>query len=312
MHRADFFSDELIKVGFKITPGMGATLTAAAMGGAWQGDKGYQEARKRGEGVGSSLLSGLGRGAKGVLGGAAIGGAAAMGAKHLGGRVGGAAQTAQKSLHNLGGQQVHALTGYGGKGGARAFGGGSALTERHLDAARKAQKGLAKTYGSTGGVNTRWRKWRTGNKATAVSKAVAGDKSMRKAEDMGLTSLPGTIKSVREHGARKSLRAAWDSQAKGMGTGQKAMLFGLPAVFGVAGALGGEKGKGGESVGEAAGMAASNVLPAAMTPSMLGAFSPAAHLMPTYLMSRPFMEAGKQVGKGVDWARAKVKGGGEQ
>lgn len=309
------FADELEKQsagigqaigGLLKRPGVAATATSAAMGGLWQGDKGYQEAKERGEGIGGRITGALRRGAVGTAGGAAVGGGIAAGAKHLKGRAGNLARSGQKSLADLGGQQAHALTGVGT---ARQFGSGSALSKRNLaDAGEHLtnMQRLAKTK------PTAWRKWRETGAQKGLDRATKGHKATLEAERMGITSLPGTFKALRKEGPGKVLRTAWDSQIGGMGTGTKAFMFGVPAAIGVAGAMGAKPGEGGEAIGEAAGMAASNVAPMAMSPSMLGGFSPAAHLMPTYLMSMPFMEAGKQVGRGADWAVRKIRGGGAQ
>jgi hypothetical protein len=154
---------------------------------------------------------------------------------------------------------------------------------------------------------SKWRRFRLSGAKSGLGKAELGHSAMQDAERMGITSLPGTIKTLRREGARKVLRTAWGSQVGGMSTNQKALLFGVPAGIGLAGAATAKPGERGEAVGESAGLTASNVLPMAMSPSMIGNFSPAAHLMPTFLMSRPFMWAGKQVGRGADWALQKAR-----
>lgn len=289
--------------GFLKRPAALSTLTAAGIGGLWQGEKGYQEAAERGEGLGGRVVGALRRGAVGAAGGAAVGGGIAAGAKYLGkGRLGEYARQGQEALYNLGGQQAHALTGVGS---ASQFGSGTVLSKATLKAAKEHADAMAASAKSN---PSWWRKYRESSAAAGLRRATKGHEATQEAERMGITSLPGTIKALRKEGPRKVLRTAWDSQISGMGPAQKALLFGLPAGFGVAGALSAKPGERGEAIGESAGLAASSVMPMAMSPSMLGAFSPAAHLMPTFLMSRPLMWAGKQVGRGADWAIQKAQG----
>jgi len=282
-----------------------ATATAAGMGGLWRGQAGYDEAAEQGKGFGGRALGALRHGAMGAAGGAALGAGVATGAKHLGGRPGRYMQGAQKSLYNLGGQQAHALTGVGS---AAQFGGGTAISSA---AKTQAMANLKKMREGAARNPNAWR-GRLSRAQKAVDRTTRGHEWQLQAEKMGITSLPGTIKAIRERGVSPVLRTAWHSQVSGMGPGGKALMFGVPAGMAVAGAAGAKPGERGEAIGESAGLAASNVLPMAMSPSMLGALGPGASLMPTWLMSRPFMYAGKQVGRGADWAVNRLRGGGEQ
>lgn len=300
--REQAFIDELVKQSFRITPATGAVLTSSGLGALWRGNKGYEEARAQGQSRGQAARAALRGGAIGAAGGAALGGAV-LGARKIPGVVGKRADEATKALYEAGGQQMHALT---GKGTAAQFGGGSSMTLRSLNRAkehRTRMRELAKASPS-------W--WRNKRKAWAeggVGSADKGHKAMQRAEEMGLTSLPGTIGALQRHRLGDVARTAWDAQIGGMGTGTKALMFGLPAAFGVAGAVGAKPGERGQAIGESVGLAASNIAPAAMSPSLMTAFHPAAHLMPTYLMSRPFMWGGKQIGRGADWAVRKLRGG---
>ena len=54
--------------------------------------------------------------------------------------------------------------------------------------------------------------------------------ALRKAEDMGLSSIPGVARAVGKHGLVPVLRAGAEAQWKGVSPGMKALTVGLPAA----------------------------------------------------------------------------------
>jgi hypothetical protein len=208
-------------------------------------------------------------------------------------------------MRDIGGQQLHALTGYGT---ARQFGGGSALTGAALEAAEARGKQLA-AKGAAGQLG--WWGRRKLRKAPAAEEAARKAHGyMLKAEEGGreaVTSLPGFARAMAKD-PRKAMRTAYEAQIKGMTPVQKAMMFGLPVGIAGVGAATAKPGERGEAAGESLGYAASNILPFTAMPSMTAAMLPTATMMPTMLMSQPFMHAGRAIGRGVDWAAGKLTG----
>jgi hypothetical protein len=269
--------------------GVGAAV--GALGGAGYGARqGYTEARERGEGVGTSALSGALHG----LGGAAKGGA--LGAA-VGGVAGGVASKAinpswlaQKdgvigASARFGQRQVHGLTGVLSPKELEAVRGGAYGARQGHEAAQKA-------------LHEAWIK-DPSTVGPSVEKAVKAKKGLEAAENvqnMGLTSVPGYLKAVKDEGARKVLGASLKDQIHNMHPGMAAMSLGLPALS-VARAAAGkepESGEGkGETVGKNVGMALGGLTGAAMP------------VVGSTVMGGALEHAGKFVGRGVDRLRGR-------
>lgn len=205
------FRHELRKIS-AVHPALGAGATLAAFGGLGMGAKGYLEARQRGEGVGSSLGSAAKSGLEGAAGGGLLG--AGLGAVNPGGFGG--------MVSRFGQRQVHGLTGWTPKEGIRSIGGGAADAEKrlldsaHAVSAAEGGKDLEKATKNLHGANKSFH---------AASEA----------ERMGLTSVPGYLKSL--HGdPLGTAKASLNEQFRGTTMGQKALMLGIPAL-GVAGAV---------------------------------------------------------------------------
>lgn len=209
--------------------GAGMGLGAAGgglLGGAIQGVRGYQEAKEQGAGTGQALLAGgmkgLGGAGTGAAIGAGLGGAAGLAgggraralaskAIEAGGPVGASARFGQR--------QLHSLTGYAGKDtkalkGMRA---GSWDAQQRFDAAQQALHGAAGTPASQ----------------KALKKYEAAKKGLdyaREAEQMGLTSVPGYLKSLATNPA-KTLKTGFGEQWHSQGNVGRALMFGLPVGF---------------------------------------------------------------------------------
>lgn len=218
--------------------GLGGVGAGAGVGGlvgaAAGGVHGYQKARSEGADVGGAVLGGLGGAGHGAAKGALIGGAG-LGALEAAGATPGAygrlagARGPVGTMARFGQRQVHALTGWTPKGflapeGARQMGAGAA------DAAAR----LAKSPGS----------------ASAARAFGAAEK----AEGMGLSSLPGFAKSMKNHGVANTMLAGAADQWHGGGLTGKLLMAGIPAAT-VAGELGREgdekKGRTGRLLGAA-------------------------------------------------------------
>lgn len=213
--------------------GAGAGAGAGGLIGAGIGGLGgYHEARREGAGVGGALLHGVGGAAQGATTGALVGGAglgaleAAGATPGLYGRLAGAKGPVGTAAR-FGQRQVHALTGWTPKGffapeGARQMGAGAA------DAVAHAAKG-----------------------GPGADKALH---AAERAEAMGISSLPGFARSVREHGLGKTMAAGAADQWHSGGTTGKLLAVGVPAAT-VAGELGREgdekKGRAGRLLGAA-------------------------------------------------------------
>ena len=140
------------------------------------------------------------------------------------------------SISNFGQRQLHGLTGWAPKGGLKAIGGGSADAEARLFAATKG----ANPEDAKG-----WKEFLGAHEAL---------RAHQKAENMGLTNLPGLARSAVKD-PLGTAKATWDAQMKGTSAGTKALMLGLPAV-GLASAVHGETPEGqtkGQNIGYQAG-----------------------------------------------------------
>lgn len=195
--------------------GVGAGVGALVGAGAG-GVQAYRKARQEGASVGQSL----GAGAGGALGGVGKGMAVGAGVGALGGAAAPTAvqkirdsATAGGALARFGQRQLHGVTGWRPEGGYGAL--GVAGRNQLRMGAYDTQQALHQAVASGKGVEE-------AQKAFSAS---------AKAEGMGLTSLPGYVRSVREHGLGASTKALgadlWHGNPGVMG---KAMAFGIPAA----------------------------------------------------------------------------------
>lgn len=220
--------------------GAGVGAAAGAVGGAvLKGGKAYHDARQDGAGVGDAVTSGLlhagGGVVRGALTGAAIGGAGGAMLGHVRPEMAERFRQAASKLPGgqFGQRQVHTLTGWKPQGGLGEIGHGAAP---RLGVLRAAEKGA---IDAKGGVDNRGRVAKTVDKVlgrSAVDRANKGVDSARdaysagrKAEDMGLTSIPGYAKSLVKHPGA-TLKASLNDQWKGMSPGMKALTVGAPAL----------------------------------------------------------------------------------
>lgn len=237
--------------------GGAAGAAGGIIGAGVGGVRGYQNAQEQGE---SGVLGGL----KGALGGgvmgAGVGGALGMAGGALSKRdltgltkapiVGSGARFGQRNMHGIVG---HLTTDE-----LKAVGGGSHAAEAALARAK------AQVQGAVEGVD--------------AADATLGH--ARAAEAMGLHSIPGIAKAVRERGpvevARTGLRESWHSG----GLPTKALIAGVPAVtLGATLAGGDDDGHKGQRIGRelggTAGALLGSPLPIAGQAVLGGAFSAA-------------------------------------
>lgn len=287
------FVDQLSKEAFSgsamqagLGSGMGLGLGAGlALGGAHGAVKGYREAREQGQGVGSSALHAVSRGLGGATRGAAIGtlagGAAGAVAGGLRPQITKSVTKGLASKDNMAGsfsrfgqRQVHSVTGWTPGGTAKSIesiGAGAAGPRKVLE-----------------NVRTSW-------DPKELVRAQSTLKATEKAQEMGLTSLPGIAKSIGREGllptAKAGLHAGWAGASPRM----KALMVGLPAMQAVQTlrAPGGEDGRGmgkGERIGRLAG-------------GTLGTMAAPLSLAGGLALSSALEHGGGALGRGVDRLR---------
>lgn len=195
--------------------GVGAGIGALVGAGAG-GVQAYRKARQEGGTIGQSLGAGAGGAAGGIGKGLAIGaGVGALGGAATPGTVQRIrdSATAGGALARFGQRQLHGVTGWRPQGGYGAL--GEAGRNQLRMGAYDAQQALHQAVASGKGVEN-------ARKAFDAS---------AKAEGMGLTSLPGYVRAIKEHGLGASTKALgadmWHGNPGVMG---KAMAFGLPAA----------------------------------------------------------------------------------
>lgn len=222
--------------------GVGA-LAGGVLGAAVKGGRKFKEDRAQGASVTEALGGSLGHALAGAGRGALVGGAIGAG---TGGAVGAINPAAGNRFRaalskmpgaDFGQRQVHTFTGWKPEGGLAAIGHGAAP---RLGAVRQAEQEL---FAARGGQGKRSLVDRvTGRSAVRgaekrVENARAAYDAGRKAEEMGLTSLPGYAKALRDRPVGEVLRTAVNDQWKGMSPAMKGLTVGLPALE-LAGALG--------------------------------------------------------------------------
>ncbi len=207
-------------------------LGGAVLGGGVSGVRAYSDARDQGSSTAGAALRGLG----GALPGAAIGGLAGMGLGSAAGLASGArgaelskALSGRQDLlgkaSRFGQRQVHGLTdalpaGHGSRQAAlEAIGAGAAPARARVEAATKGIRDAI-----------------SGTDVKAMRKAIdahtTAETSLRhaqKAEDLGLTSVPGYVRSLLKNPVETAKTVAGDQWHSG-GIGHKALTFGMPAL----------------------------------------------------------------------------------
>ena len=275
-------------VGAGAGSGFGLGLGAGALvGGAAGGRNAYREARERGSSAPGALLSAVGGGLGGAARGAVKGSLLGMATGALAGsaapvRTLSATRGLQKldnaagTLSNFGQRQVHSLSGWKPGGAARSverIGAGAAPARRELG---ELGKELA------GGVPV-------GKLDRAAKSLAAADK----AQEMGLTSLPGYAKSLKDNGIVPTVSAGVKSQWDAAGGKGKALMLGLPALS-IAGAARAPEGEGKPGRAERVGKIVGSTLGGVAAPLSLGG---------SLALSAGLERAGGAVGKGVDRLR---------
>jgi hypothetical protein len=199
--------------------GMGVgSLVGAGVGGAVQGTSAYQQARESGAGRGQAAMHALSGGASGAATGALVGagaGAVAGGIRpgmmsNLPGRGGAIGASAR-----FGQRQLHGLTGWTPAAGLQSIRGGAYQANRNVVSAQEA---IAKA--TPGNAAKQHKKLQQAQRAQA---------SAQKAEDMGITSIPGYAKSLANRPMdtiRAGVKEKWDSS----GPVGRGLVFGFPAV----------------------------------------------------------------------------------
>ncbi len=209
--------------------GIGAGVGGVA-GAVHGGVKNYRAAKAEGADTRGALLHGAmgaaGGVGKGALIGAGVGGVAGAGASLANaGKAEAmrAALTDRSAFARFGQRQVHGVTGAVPQGG---------LGQLKMDAAVRAEqlKSLtsrleADPHSIQPGIIDRARGLdakTVGAKALERAQQSAG--AAQAAQDAGLTSVPGLIKSLKDNGAKKTMGLAWDHQMHGADGTTKAMM----------------------------------------------------------------------------------------
>lgn len=243
--------------------GMGLGLAAGgAIGAAAGGKRTYDAARAQGASRLSAAGSAVGGGLHGALRGAGKGALVGAAAGAAGGVLapakmirgtravakGALGDTAQ-TVANFGQRQVHGVTGWKPGGAASSIeriGGGAADTREAL--------GKAVTHGTS----------------KQVRRAKGALDASEEAQRMGLTSLPGVAKSMKNNGVLPTLSAGVKEQWKSSPGWQKGLLVGLPAAS-VANTLRKKEPTSGPGKGEQLGASLGGTLGYGMAPLTLGA-----------------------------------------
>lgn len=276
-------------VGAGVGSGLGLGLGAGALAGGVRGGKdAYDAARSSGQGAGGAALSALGGGLGGAVRGAGKGAVIGAGSgAALGVLVPTTTLSVTKalakgpnflgSLNNFGQRQVHSVSGWKPGGAARSVervGAGAAPARAEL--ARELKKGV-------------------GAPAT-VERASKALSAAERAQSMGLTSLPGYAKSLKNNGVLPTVGAGLRSQWDASGSKGKALMVGLPAMSLVSAARAPEGGEGpgrAERIGKIVG-------------GTLGGVAAPLSLAGSLAMSAGLERAGGAAGKHVDRVRGRT------
>lgn len=213
--------------------GVGAA-GGALLGAGVAGVRGFREARAEGAGAGSALGSGALQALGGAKRGALVGGAVGLAAGAGGGALApGRMEAARQALTGTGAgvgaaarfgqRQVHATTGWTpnffDEKGVRSIGAG----------AHNAQEALGDAVQKANGLHAAGAKAPELERAAkAVAGAQKGYGAAYRAEQMGLSSVPGYVKSMRNNGVLPTMGAGFKEQWHSMSPGWKALMIGAP------------------------------------------------------------------------------------
>jgi hypothetical protein len=263
----------------------GAGAVVGAAGGAVAGGVGrYRKARREGGGIGGSLAAGVGGAASGAGKGALLGAGAgalagAAAPKALYGQMA-EMKGALGAASRFGQRQVHAATGW------LPTAGDPKSIEKIRGGAYSARQTLEKAIAEK-------------RAPEAVSRARGGLDAAEKAQQMGLTSVPGYAKSLRAK-PLETVRAGMAEQWRSGGVGMKALTVGLPAVGAVSALRSAESPTGagkGERVGRELAATAGGLLTAPLP------------FVPGQVVSSALGSAGGFIGRGVDRLRGRKPAG---
>lgn len=265
------FRDELRKLA-AVNPRLGSAATLGVLGtlgGAGIGAFMHKRHPEDGE----STLGAAARGAAiGGLGGASMGALLP--------------EAARKAVSRFGLRELHAATGYMPEGESlRSLHAGSfpARAERV-----QAQRALNKAQLEGGNV---------AKAQKHLDRKLEAEDAARKAEEWGMTSLPGLAKSVKQHGLLPTMGRGFRAQMSGAHPLNKALMLGFPAL-GVAQALHDpnlrESGRSGEEVGYQGGQLVGGVL-GGMLPFGVG-----------QVLQEGVGRVGRFAGRGVDVVRGRI------
>ena len=233
----------LARRGAGVAGGLGVGGMVGGLGGLGLGGyRGYQQAREEGAGVGQALGHGVVKGLRSGLIGAGVGaGAGALGGSLLSPKGVDRMTTMGKGIgaaSRFGQRQLHGVTGWVPEGGLESIRAGSYGAKKALKGAEERFLAAKGGDASPGFVDRVLGRSPEQVKHKAVTKAEkellqarkARDASV-KAEDMGLTSVPGYLRSLKNNGVGSTVRAGLADQWHGSGgTTGKAMMLGLPAM----------------------------------------------------------------------------------
>lgn len=217
-------------------------LTGLVGGAGVSGMRGYREAQEAGATGQQAVAHGIARGLRGAAKGAIVGaglGGAGMGAAAARGLRTPALTSAPSvigSAARFGQRQVHGLTGWTPKSGISSIRGGSWAAAKRADEAEKAlrmtQRGEAKAgliNRLRGGTPAEMQGRMLQGAEKAHTKAQKGLAASQKAEQMGLTSLPGYARSLRDK-PLQTIRAGFGEQWHSADPLTKAFIYGYPAA----------------------------------------------------------------------------------
>jgi hypothetical protein len=138
----------------------------------------------------------------------------------------------------------------------------------------------------------------SGAPAKQVQQAERGLAAAQRAQTMGLTSVPGYLRSVKEHGAASTLAAGAKDQWHNTSPAWSALMVGAPLAS-AAGTLGSKEHRDGPGKGEELGRNLGGVVG-----GIAGSAMPLAGNM---LVGGALAGAGAGVGRGIDWMRGRRK-----
>lgn len=238
----------------KMANPLGAAVTMGVGGGLYGAYKNYSNARESGADVGTALREG----ARGAAIGTAAGGAAGAG-------LGAVAPGAAGAVSRFGQRQLHSLTGWKPSGGLHSIRAGAYDARQALHGAQQSAHELGHFDNAMRGAPhsltdesmqrlkalspTDLAAHRTAVNAQ-LGKAQRAASAAERAEQMGLTSIPGVVKSIKNHGLVPTAVAGAAEQWHSGSNLDKALSFGLPA-YGMANAI---RGNGDPSLGQAEGV----------------------------------------------------------